>query len=120
MKYAVYGTLRLNQGNYNWCLRNKSEHLKTEKLNGFKMYSVGGFPAVIEDENSSIEVDIFEVNDKNVEEDMDMLEGYNPNNPESSMYIKKRINDMYIYIWNGDVHNLELIESGNWLKKELV
>lgn len=116
MKYAVYGTLRLNQGNYMRYLDNEdSEYIKTKVIKGYEMYSLGGFPGVIRG-NGNIVVDIFEVTNKNIETRLDRLEGYRGNN-DSSMYLKEKTDDgEFIYIWNSDVTGLEKVENGDWVK----
>lgn len=118
MKYAVYGTLRLNQGNYDWCLKNKKgvEHLETKTIQGYDMYSVGGFPG-IKPGNGSIVVDVFEVNNKEVERSLDGLEGYRSYDESSSMYLKRKTeDDEFIYIWNRGISNLTEIPEGDWVE----
>ena len=118
MKYAVYGTLRKNQGNYNWALKNREgvTHLETKTIQGFDMYAVSsGFPGVIRG-NGSIVVDIFEVNNSSVESSLDSLEGWNPDFPEESMYLKEQLKDgTFIYIWNEDVYGIPKVENGDWV-----
>ena len=119
MKYAVYGTLRLNQGNYNWCLKNKEgvKHLETKKIKGYRMFSLGGFPGVKEDENSEIIVDIFDVNNENVVRNLDGLEGYRENDERNSMYLKRKTdNDEFIYVWNRRDEGVEEIFNGDWVE----
>jgi gamma-glutamylcyclotransferase (GGCT)/AIG2-like uncharacterized protein YtfP len=120
MKYAVYGTLRLNQGNYNWCLKDKKNvtHLETKRIKGYKMFNVGSFPGIKEDPNESIVVDIFEVNNEDVKVKLDQLEGYRSYNEESSMYLKRKTKeDEYIYIWNDKFNESRKIENGDWIER---
>lgn len=66
--FAFYGTLRREQGNYNRLVKqasgSKFEGQRT--LNGYKMFSFGGFPFVIptENENDTIIVDLFSIPDE--------------------------------------------------------
>ena len=116
-KYAVYGTLRLDQGNYNWCLKNQEgvRHVETKTISGYDMFSLGGFPG-IKKSNGDIVVDIFEVDNPNVEQNLDGLEGYNENNLEGSMYVKDKTDEgEFIYIWNS-AREGQKIEDGDWVK----
>ena len=119
MKYAVYGTLRLNQGNYNWCLKNKENvsFVETKRIKGYRMFSLGNFPGVREDENSEITVDIFDVNNDDVVRNLDGLEGYRKNDERNSMYLKRKTNnDEFIYIWNCKDEGIEEISNGDWVE----
>lgn len=59
--FAFYGTLRKDQGNYNWALKNKATYLKTIQVKGYDMFSLGGYPICIPSSrpDSEITVDIF-------------------------------------------------------------
>lgn len=75
-RIAVYGTLKRGNGNYNYLLKGKSKFLGQFKTNPqFTMYSLGGFPAVVPKGNTSITVEVFEVDD-HVKASVDSLEGY--------------------------------------------
>lgn len=118
MKYAVYGTLRLNQGNYYSILHNMKgvEYVETKRLEGYDMYSIGGFPGAVRGKGSIV-VDIFEVDNPLVEKRLDSLEGYDPTKgAEGSWYDKQQTEDgEWIYIWQKKRNN-GLIESGDWVK----
>lgn len=118
---AVYGTLRPGHGNYNWHLNNRPgvEHLGTETVGGFRMYSLGGFPGVLRGEESdNIIIDVFRVENNDVMRGLDMLEGYNQRNPKSGLYDKETVNtshgEAYIYTYNGEPSEDRLIENGDW------
>jgi gamma-glutamylcyclotransferase (GGCT)/AIG2-like uncharacterized protein YtfP len=118
--YAVYGTLRLNQGNYNRLLKGNSTFVKTTQLHGFKMFSLGGFPGISKDNyDKKIVVDVFKVNCPETKKRLDYLEGYSEKNPEYSMYIREKVFidnvPAWIYIWNGAERSPE-IKEGDWVK----
>jgi len=119
MKYAVYGTLRKNQGNWEHLLKNRKgvSFVETKEIEGFDMYAVySAFPGVVKGDGK-ITVDIFEVLDENVERSLDFLEGYNPNNIENSMYVKDQLEDgTFIYLWNESLAGVLKIKSGNWVE----
>lgn len=113
---AVYGTLREGQGNWRWALRDRSEKLGDAELSGFKMYSTGGFPAVVRTTDEDVEdihVEVYEVDDE-VFSDLDRLEGY------PTMYTREQVETEYglawLYIWNFELGGLQLIPEGDWVK----
>lgn len=118
MKYAVYGTLRLNQGNYYNILHNAKgvKYLETKRIDGYDMFSIGGFPGVIRGEGSIV-VDVFQVDNPLIESRLDSLEGYDPiMGAEGSWYDKQQTDDgEWIYIWQEERHNGK-ISHGDWVK----
>lgn len=61
-KYVLaYGTLRVGQNNF-WHYFGDSKHIKTITLDGFDMYTRGGYPVIIEG-SGSIVCDLLEVTD---------------------------------------------------------
>lgn len=114
---SVYGTLRLNQSNYNWLLKDAKYlgTINTEPI--FELYSLGGFPGLKEDGQTSIVCDIFEVNDYESDR-VDSLEGYKEG-IKSTFYDKIYINTPFgeagMYIYMGKVYEENRIESGDWV-----
>lgn len=127
MLVAVYGTLRLDQGNYKYLLEGTAaEHRGVDFIEG-TMFSLGGFPGVITGDNHKglVEVDLFYLPEPSRAEllrSLDGLEGYSPDrSPERCMYLRKTTTTkgghmVFYYEWNRDVPNdNQLIPSGNWL-----
>lgn len=115
---AVYGTLRLNQGNYEWLLKDATHlgTINTEDI--FDLYSLGGFPGLKENGNISIVVDIFEVNDYESDR-VDSLEGYKEGIKPTfydKIYIDTPFGKAGMYIYMGKVYEPNKIESGDWVK----
>lgn len=79
------------------------------------LYAVSWFPGAILDETSqsTFLAEPVVIQDW---EGVDAYEGYDPNNPEQSLYIRKPYLDGYIYEYNRDVAELEPVESGDWLE----
>ena len=120
MLVAVYGTLREGCGNWRWCLKDRAEKISTERLSYHKMYSMGGFPFIVEsdDEHDEITCEVFDVNPKisdAVLSDLDSLEGY------PYMYNRKVVDtshgDAHIYYMGEKDENFyPFVESGDWLE----
>lgn len=114
MKYAVYGTLRPGNVNHKNILKDRPgvSLLKETRIYGYEMYNVGTFPAIKKsNKNKYIVVNIFDIDNKKIEEKIDQLEGINSKPP---LYNKIKINDMFIYVWNRSVKNLKEIIPGDW------
>ena len=122
-KFAVYGTLRVGQGNYYGCkVHEKAVHLGTEEVLG-TLYTLGGCPGLTQEPSDTpVVVDVFEVVEEDLGGHLDSLEGYSMQNPENSFYIRAPINligtgeQVAIYYYNTDaMHPVRLIKSGDWL-----
>lgn len=115
-KYAVYGTLRKGESNHDILNHQDVAFIETRVVEGFDMYAVSSwYPGIIPGKGS-IEVEIYEVADKNVERMLDNLEGYYENNLDDSLYLKKTLDDgTFIYIYNDVLYGAPQIKSGNWL-----
>lgn len=80
MKVFVYGTLRRGHGN-NRLLRDSDCH-GVAVLEGYKMVSLGGFPAIFRGEKDDTVVgEVYEVT-KPVLNSLDRLEGFNRMDPQ--------------------------------------
>jgi gamma-glutamylcyclotransferase (GGCT)/AIG2-like uncharacterized protein YtfP len=122
---AVYGTLRLGQGNHGVLGRHNPEYLGTDTLIGFNMYNTGGFPAVVPDleegmGDGPIVVEVFRA-PMSALPSCDGLEGYHPDYPKRSMYLRETVDTQYgpayIYIWNRPLRDMPLIPGGDWLNR---
>lgn len=122
VNYAVYGTLK--KGFHNHFLLNQpgvdflGEH-KTDPR--FTMYSLGGFPGVTEEGNTSLQIEIYNVKNKDVIRNVNSLEGYyGPNNPKN-WYDVTVIDTPYgkanMFIMNSLFESdRPKVKSGNWGK----
>ena len=80
-----------------------------------KLYAVAWFPGAKLDPNSDstfLAERVPVIDWKGV----DAYEGYNPDNPEGSLYIRKPFLDGFIYEYNRPVDELEEVTSGDWLQ----
>lgn len=114
---AVYGTLK--KGNHNHYLLNGSKYLGKEVINGFLMYSLGGFPCVVKNNNKSIHCEIYEVDDKTLS-NIYRLEGYSgERNSSENWYDTVDVETKFglaelFYFKNEPRNNYGIISDGIW------
>ena len=112
-KIYVYGTLMKNDG------RPKID------VHG-RMFDLGWYPGVIAIgvAPTVVKCEVIEVDDKALR-DLDAYEGYNEHRPYDSLYIRKWLDDGWIYQYNHDPVGGVVVASGDWAdylikKKELI
>lgn len=123
---AVYGSLLTGLGNHRVMTRAEGELLGEDTTYAdFTMISLGGFPGLFKEpqgEGTKIKIEVYKVPEKGLLGPLDSLEGYSPNFPKSSMYIRELIKttfgDAWIYIYNSrsdkDQFKDRIVESGDW------
>ena len=120
-KIFVYGTLLRDQGNWSWALQDQTFICEAETESNYTMISLGGFPGVLEDGDTAIKGEVFEVDDTRMP-DIDRLEGVNHTDPKEGMYRAEPITltdgtEALIYIYNTrNTYKHDEIESGSWLE----
>jgi gamma-glutamylcyclotransferase (GGCT)/AIG2-like uncharacterized protein YtfP len=112
---SVYGSLRKDMGNDH--LLSDSKYLGTFNSEPvFSLYSLSYYPGLKTNGNTSVVMEVYEVNDK-VAQRIDNLEGYNPNKP-ATFYDKIPIETPWgtasVYIYVNDIPEERLVESGDW------
>lgn len=127
IRMFVYGTLRQGFG--------LSHLLKTASFQGAgfvygTMYDLGSYPGIKLNEQDKTHKVIGEVYfiDRETMARLDYIEGYRPNEPEHSLYIRKPVIVLnsnheeqfgYIYEYNQNTDNVTtIIESGDWAIRE--
>lgn len=124
MPAFVYGTLREGFGNYSRLLEGKVKSNTPATLEGFEMFSVGGFPAILPADGVIVGelIEIDEDQYTNTLHDLDILEGYYPGKESHSMYLRKTMTvttedgekvEAYVYIWNRPAPRIK-VTSGDW------
>lgn len=84
------------------------------------MYHLGGFPGIKLDGNPDGFVgDILELTDPDVLQQLDGYEGYNPEKPEHSLYLRRLIEipghgEVMIYEYNDRIAGRARVEGGDW------
>lgn len=119
----VYGSLKKGFGNHSYYLKNANYVGTFETEPNYKMFSLGYYPGVIEDGNTSIRGELYQISEEELEH-IDSLEGYDRQNPDNSLYKRKVIEtphgNAYIYILNRSLgSNYKEISTGVW-ESELV
>lgn len=119
----VYGTLRKEHGNYKNILEGNTVREESASMNG-KLFMVGGFPGMIQHNESRVVGELMYIDPKKYErtmERLDWLEGYRKND-QSSMYIRKQVKvwngsvgiTAWTYYWNRSTSKLPIIENGDY------
>lgn len=119
VKIAVYGTLK--QGHHNHHYIDGAKFLGdciTEAE--YTMHSMGGFPAIRKDGNTSITLEVYEVSDPVMLKDIYGLEGYTgQRDNDLNWYDTTLVNTPYgeaeMFYFKNEV-NRPVIASGVWLK----
>lgn len=106
MKHVlVYGTLRCGGAS------------ELVKVPGFKMYDLGWFPGIRPGgPDDFILAERHEIVDDAHEMDLDSLEGWHEESPQTSLYLKEQYNGDVIYVYNGEVAEEQRIMDGDWLR----
>ena len=116
----VYGTLR--QGGYNHSLMGEAELLTSLKLAGFKMVSLGSYPAIYMDNQTqeTIQAELYAVDEATFTR-LDQLEGYpdfyNRSQVEVSLTNGQPINAWIYHMSQEELSDKEPVEEGDWLAK---
>lgn len=113
---GVYGTLRKGHGAHYFLATSPSAGV--DKVRG-KIFDNGAFPCFKDcEDDSEVTVEIYEVDDKLLGQ-LDRYEGYTPDNPRDSLYVRRVVRTtggklVSIYEYNGAVDMMTLIESGDY------
>jgi len=112
---AVYGSL-LSSLHNNYILEDSKLLGSFKSKPEFSLYGLGGYPGLKTDGNTSVLMEVYEVNDK-VAQRVDNLEGYSSNRPATfydKIPIKTPFGEASVYIYVNDIPEERLVESGNW------
>ena len=112
---SVYGSLRKNMGNDH--LLSTSKYLGEFRTKPeFSLYSLGGFPGLKINGNTSVSMEVYEVTEE-VAKRLDNLEGYTTGG-NNTFYDKIPIETPYgkasVYIYVNDIPKERIVESGDW------
>jgi gamma-glutamylcyclotransferase (GGCT)/AIG2-like uncharacterized protein YtfP len=113
---AVYGSLRKGLSNHNYFLKDAKYLGKFTTEPVYSLYSLGGYPGLKNNGNTSVVMEVYEVNEQEARA-IDGLEGYSPNR-KSTFYDKEYIDTPYgkagVYIYVNNISKYKLVESGDW------
>lgn len=116
---SVYGTLK--KGFHNSYILGDSKLLGEQEMPGFKMFSMGGFPAInIADEDSKIKVEVYEVTEPEVLKRVYMLENYtgkrdHPDNWYDTVEVPTKWGNAEMFYFKEPIDRPE-VTSGVWGK----
>lgn len=117
---AVYGTLK--SGLENHYLLANAEFLGTLRLEQIVLYDLGEYPAARLGNSSGIEVEIYAVENETLKS-LDLLEEYDPQNEDGSLYRRKIIatdfGEAWIYLYNGRLAGRRPIRQGSWQPRRI-
>lgn len=115
---SVYGSLRKNLGNHR-LLENAKYLGEFNTEPEYSLYSLGGFPGLKENGNTSVVMEVYEVTPEEAHR-VDNLEGYDPNSNDNTFYDKKVIKTPYgdagVYLYVDNIPEDRLVEHGDWKK----
>ena len=123
MKLFVYGTLL--KGLERESVLSESRYLGTVVIQA-RMYDLGSYPGIIDGEGQVIG-EIYEI-DQDTLNKLDKVEGYIPDKPKCSKYIRKEVNivstevddTVIAYFYNHQVKESGRILSGDYRKYRLL
>lgn len=105
-KVIVYGTLRPGD-----------ESSEKVMIPG-QIYDIGWFPGLVFNEggpDSFVVGEIIEVDDEKLSQ-LDSYEGYYEDDPQGSLYLRKKLWDCWVYVYNRKIEDTQtLVEGGDWL-----
>lgn len=112
MLVAVYGSLRKGMGNHAVISQDLNrQHLSTERIKGWDMYSYGAFPYISPGEGSIV-VEVYDLAERTLEQ-LDRLEGY------PYFYDRTRVETSqgpaWIYFINQGSNNRP-VKNGDWVR----
>jgi len=117
-KVAVYGSLR--KGMYNHALLKKANYLgRYDTKPVYSMYAVSSYPGVKPKGNTSIVMEVYEVDDELLEE-VNLLEGYDPKSKINDFYNRVTVNTpfglAYTFLYQPGVDKGSLVDHGDWVE----
>ena len=112
VRVVVYGSLKSGFGNHKWHLGKARRLRDCETLPVYSLFSLGSFPGVIKGGKTSIQLEMYEVNEEELRS-LDALEG------NGSFYTREVITtsegDAWIYLLPEDRYKEHpIIEDGIW------
>lgn len=113
---CVYGTLKRGKSNH-WLMERVGTYVCDVVIEDMTMLTSDayGFPAAIEEAGSIIHGELYELVDKRALQQLDCLEGYDKNDEENSLFVRKTISTMFgdAWIYILSQNNIDQILSGS-------
>lgn len=114
-KVFVYGSLRKGHGNHAVLDHDSVSFDCNAEINGFAMYSLGAFPGCVAvNSNQPVYGEVYTVDDDNVWQALDALEGH-PSFYERHVVTTRKGDDVWIYLLDhATVKGREEVKGGDW------
>ena len=128
LPFFVYGTLIPDQPNY-YLWKDSIVNTKSGIIKNHQLFDMGHYPMIVESDGNTVQGMLMYIKNEDyakITEIIDNLEGYNPENNESSAYNRKmrkielengEIEKAWIYIGSEEYISKEnAVKDGNWVK----
>lgn len=125
----VYGTLR-RQASHQMARRlaERADYVGPAQVAG-EIYDLGNYPGLVlaDTHDMWVQGDLYRIDDEALWEELDRYEGYDPTDPERSLFRREICNAFsengeavaaFVYTFPGDVSKGKRIASGDYLKCE--
>lgn len=113
---AVYGTLRRGYANAHF-LANAS-FLGTDLSHAIVLYDLGEYPGAKSAASDGIEVEVYRIDSQTLQA-LDQLEEFDPDNPASSLYVRRQLQTAFgvawVYLYQGTVRGRRPVRAGRWI-----
>lgn len=113
---GVYGSLRESLGNH-YILKESKKVGQFDTDPIYSLYDLGYYPGLKEGGDTSVLIEVYEVNDETMQR-LDRLEGFISPDNEKNLYNKKEIDSpfgkCFIYLYNAELPETSRIENGDW------
>lgn len=118
----VYGTLVRNSKHNSKLMLEEMECIGTGKIHG-KMYDLGEYPGVIENNEKYVYGEIYRIHDLKILSAIDEYEEVAQLESQKGLYIRKITNaildqgkeiQVFAYFYNKSIQNMKEIPSGKW------
>lgn len=114
MRIIVYGSLRRKQGNSHWMT--DAQWLGDHVLEGYQLYDLGYYPAVVAGEGS-VYCEVYRINSEILAE-LDELK--NNGHDYKRELVSTPYGSAWMYLYLLPTEGLKRIDSGDWIKREQV
>lgn len=127
--FGFYGSLRLNEGNWNYFLRNAPgvTFLQTVTIFGYDLFSLGSYPVILKSKNPEqpLVIDLFRIENERVKNGIDGMElgaGYSREHISSPDILNGE--DVLIYIgepqYFASLREDRRVPDGDWSKRKQI
>jgi gamma-glutamylcyclotransferase (GGCT)/AIG2-like uncharacterized protein YtfP len=121
-RLVLYGSLRRDQPAFRHLgLHRMLDHRGPGLVRG-TLYDLGSYPGFVAAGCGLVHGDLFAITDEAVLRRLDDFEGYHPDDPAASLYLRRPISlerpagEAWIYVYNRDPGAAPVVACGDWLR----